>query len=275
MDRCAIFVDAGYLYAEGGKLCCGTPSRPRFTVDVAALNLALRDAATERTGLAVLRTYWYDGARDGIPTASQQAVAALPNVKLRLGRLNVRKQQKGVDALIYRDLMTLSRERAIAEAFLLSGDEDLREGVRAAQDQGVRVTVIGVRPVRDPSNQSRELLHEADEVIIFDETDIGPFFSLSPRPLPHAAPEGDICSVGRRFARNWMTNAVDDDVKALVSVRPKIPQLLDAELLRFAEGELGVALRGNQDARRQLRKGFWDGIASDPTEVDSTEDEEE
>jgi hypothetical protein len=233
-------------------------------VDVAALNHRLRDVATERTGLAVLRTYWYDGARDGIPTASHQAVAALPNVKLRLGRLNVRNQQKGVDALIYRDLMTLSRERAIAEAFLLSGDEDLREGVRSAQDQGVRVTVVGVRPVRDPNNQSRELLYEADEVVILDEPDVGPFFSLHTQTLVRADPAGDISSVGRGFARSWMSNAVDDEIQALISVSPKIPQPLDAELLRYAEGELGVALRGNQDARRQLRKGFWDGIAAGP-----------
>src|SRR5687767_7573924 len=27
MDRCAVFVDAGYVFAEGGKLCEGTPSR--------------------------------------------------------------------------------------------------------------------------------------------------------------------------------------------------------------------------------------------------------
>jgi uncharacterized LabA/DUF88 family protein len=62
--------------------------------------------------------------------------------------------------------MTLARERAIAEAFLLSGDEDLREGVTAAQDQGVRVTVVGIQPVSQHHNQSRELIQEADQVAL-------------------------------------------------------------------------------------------------------------
>ncbi len=165
MDRSAIFVDAGYLFAAGGELCCGVRSRHQLALDAAALNQLLCEVA-RKCGLPVLRTYWYDGVKDGIPSKSQQAIAALPNVKLRLGRMNVKNQQKGVDALIYRDLMTLARERAIAEAFLLSGDEDLREGVTAAQDQGVRVTVVGIQPVSQHHNQSRELIQEADQVAL-------------------------------------------------------------------------------------------------------------
>ena len=80
----------------------------------------------------------------------------MPNVKLRLGRINAKNQQKGVDALIYRDLTTLARERAICDAFLLAGDEDLREGVKAAQDMGVRVTLIGI-------DQNEPLRHTARE----------------------------------------------------------------------------------------------------------------
>ena len=145
MDRCAVFVDAGYLYAEGGKLTGHGPSRRHVRLDASGANQFLVDLAVTACRLPVLRTYWYDGARDGIPTAEHQAISDLPNVKLRLGRLNRRNQQKGVDALIYHDLMTLARERAISDAFLLSGDEDLREGVRAAQEIGVRVTLIGIR----------------------------------------------------------------------------------------------------------------------------------
>ncbi|MCY3948777.1 MAG: NYN domain-containing protein [Acidimicrobiaceae bacterium] len=162
MDRCAVFVDAGYLYAEGGKLCCGSAKRDR-------VHLSPSDArdflAARASGVPVLRIYWYDGARDGIPTTEQQTIAALSNVKLRLGRLNLRRQQKGVDALIYRDLMTLARERAISDAYLIAGDEDLREGVRTAQDMGVRVTLIGIEPRKGTRNQPRELASEADEVV--------------------------------------------------------------------------------------------------------------
>ena len=92
MDRCAIFVDAGYLYAAGGDLCCGTSSRSAIDLDAAAANSLLADIAG-KSGLPVLRTYWYDGARDGIPTVSHQNIAAQANVKLRLGRINSKNQR--------------------------------------------------------------------------------------------------------------------------------------------------------------------------------------
>lgn len=39
--------------------------------------------------------YWYDGAVDAVPTADQQMIAALPKIKLRLGRITGGRQ-KGV-----------------------------------------------------------------------------------------------------------------------------------------------------------------------------------
>ena len=135
-------------------------------------------APSAHTGMTALET--------GSRPRPIRRFAALPNVKLRLGRINVQGQQKGVDALIYRDLMTLSHERAIADAFLLSGDEDLREGVRTAQDQGVRVTVIGIATREESCNQSRELMYEADEVVTLTRDDIGPFFTPVTRPAPAA-----------------------------------------------------------------------------------------
>ena len=58
VDRCAVFVDAGYLYAEGGKLCCGTPSRTRSLLQPALAVELLMQVAREATQLSVLRTYW-------------------------------------------------------------------------------------------------------------------------------------------------------------------------------------------------------------------------
>jgi uncharacterized LabA/DUF88 family protein len=155
-----------YLYAEGGKLCCGTSSRRELSIDFPGLVAHLFQIAARTSGLPVLRAYWYDGAKDGVPSNEQLGIAALASVKLRLGRLNAQNQQKGVDSLIYRDLMTLGREHAISDAMLLSGDEDLREGVRAAQDMGVRVALLGVASSLGKFNQSRDLTYEADEVIL-------------------------------------------------------------------------------------------------------------
>jgi hypothetical protein len=39
MDRCAIMVDAGYVYAAGGILCCDTPSRGVAGLDDVKLRL--------------------------------------------------------------------------------------------------------------------------------------------------------------------------------------------------------------------------------------------
>ena len=177
MDRCAVFVDAGYLYAEGGKLFGAGPKRRYVQVNALKANQFLVDRASRACGLPTLRTYWYDGAKDRVPTAEHQAIADLPNVKLRLGRVNQQNLQKGVDALIYHDLVTLARERAISDAFLLSGDEDLREGVRAAQELGVRVTLIGILTPSGSRNQSRELAREADEVLMLTKENLSGFVS--------------------------------------------------------------------------------------------------
>lgn len=268
MDRSAVFVDAGYLYAEGGKLCHGTRSRRMLLLDAAGMTDHLCKLAVQACGLTILRTYWYDGAKGGVATTAQQVVAGLPNLKLRLGRLNARMEQKGVDALIYRDLMTLARERAISDAFLLSGDEDLREGVRAAQDMGVRVTLIGIAPVGQDFNQSRDLVHEADEVVILRRSDLIPFLRrrrLPPAgPVSSANPFSEVRSSAVEFAGQWASRATTAQLVALHADRPRIPQLLDAELLETAEHALGASLQGHQELRRATRGAFWDAVPAPP-----------
>jgi hypothetical protein len=118
MDRCAVMVDAGYLYAEGGRLCCGTRARAHIELHADVAVEVLTMLARSITDLPALRTYWYDGAKDGIRTHEQTTIAALDDVKVRLGRLNARGQQKGVDALIYRDLIPLAQQHSISDAVL-------------------------------------------------------------------------------------------------------------------------------------------------------------
>lgn len=269
MDRCAVFVDAGYLYAEGGKLCCGTPSRQRLLLDAHGIVRHLTTLAEAQCGLPVLRTYWYDGAKDGVPTTAQQIIAALPNVKLRLGRLNSRQEQKGVDALIYRDLMTLARERAISDALLVSGDEDLREGVRAAQDMGVRVTLVGIDTAGKGFNQSRDLINEADEIHILTKADLADILTERRTIVSSTGPVVDdplsqTRVAAAEFAKNWSTKATRTDLISLHAERPRIPTLLDAELLQAVEHRVGIGLRGVEQLRRAARKAFWESISAAP-----------
>lgn len=177
MDRHALFIDAGYLLMAGGEVCVGAQRRAEIACDVPQLVSALAKFTEADSGLPLLRTYWYDGASgpDGQPSTDQYRVAGIPNLKLRLGRI-VARSQKGVDSLIMRDMMTLARERAVATMYLLSGDEDLREGVVAAQDMGVRVVLVGLPPATR-SRQSFRLINECDDAHALDKDFWTPFFT--------------------------------------------------------------------------------------------------
>ena len=164
----AIFVDAGYLYAAAGRLVAGTEDRRSFDLDAEGLIEAFIDKA--RTIFAdsrLLRVYWYDGARRRIHTAEQQSIAELPDVKVRLGNLNANNQQKGVDSLIRTDLESLARHRAISDAALIGGDEDLVSAVEAAQGYGARVHLWGIE-APEGRNQAEPLLWEVDSQRTFD-----------------------------------------------------------------------------------------------------------
>jgi len=226
------------------------------------------------SSLPLLRTYWYDGAKKGIPTVEQQTIASITNLKLRLGRLNSRNQQKGVDALIYHDLITLASSRAIADALLLSGDEDLREGVRAAQNLGVRVGLVGVDE-GGRRNQSHELCDEVDERMTLTVEDLAPFFHLLPSGIspqtgdlqgqepPPALDLTEVTHCGRQFGQAWLSSASREELHSLRSDRPKIPRPIDVDLVRHAEAQLDVTFRGREDARRELRRAFWVEVRAD------------
>jgi len=186
MNRIAVFVDAGYFYASASELLFGTPLR-RGELRLANAEFAqyLAQVAETIGGCPLLRIYWYDGTNSG-PTAAHLAMAYLDNVKLRLGFVNQSGEQKGVDGLIFSDLTNLARNRAISDALLLAGDEDLRVGVQQAQEHGIRVHLLGVEP-KDPSgNQSAALQREADT-----------------RRQLDAAALGNSCSAANTQAHSW------------------------------------------------------------------------
>ena len=188
MNRYSLFVDAAYLYAAGGQLCFGTKRRDELRMDFQQAVDDLRRRCAALSGLPALRVYWYDGATDAQPTASHIAVASVQGVQLRLGRLTA-AGQKGVDSRIVRDMIVLSHHRAIVDAFLLSGDDDLREGVSEAQEMGVKVTLLGVAPLQGLRNQAPTLVRAADATEVLEQGDIGRFLvRRSPRPPASPGP---------------------------------------------------------------------------------------
>src|SRR6185312_8763404 len=176
LSRYAIMVDVGYIYASAGELLFSAASRREYRVDADKLISALIKQADDQVRGQLLRVYWYDAARDRVPTFDQRVIAQMPLVKLRLGNLNARGQQKGVDAQIRADMEALARHRAITDAILVAGDEDMVPAVEAAQAYGVRVHLWGVEPPYG-TNQAERLVWESDTVEVLDRPFLEPYFS--------------------------------------------------------------------------------------------------
>jgi uncharacterized LabA/DUF88 family protein len=298
VEKAAVFVDAGYLLAASAELVTGSKTRAAIEVNYPALLSALIDFAEHHSELQVLRLYWYDGARLGVPTPDQLQVAHRPRVKLRLGRKTY-YGQKGVDALIVLDLITLARERAMSAAYLISGDEDIREGVAAAQQMGVRVVLLGVPGRYGNPHQADTLVREADERVVLDrqlmiEAHIKPTppppapaapavaaqpavaATVQPQSAPAAptppsngagAQPVSAREIGKKFGADWASQATGEEMEALRAKVPTIPREIDAQLFRYAETSLGP-MRERYSDRYELRAGFWDAIMKpEPTEA--------
>ncbi|MDX6741959.1 NYN domain-containing protein [Actinocorallia sp. A-T 12471] len=186
MERCALFVDAGYLLADGAMAVHGIRQREQVSWDFAGLLQLLGNLARERAGMPLLRCYWYETSVEGRRTPEQEALADLPGLKLRLGRSRPGRRES-VDAELHRDLMTLARNRAIADAVVVSGDEDLAAVLQDAQDLGIRVTVVHVA-VDGNWTISRVLRQECDDLIEIGAGHLRPYVALSTeRPAESSA----------------------------------------------------------------------------------------
>ncbi|RJL33561.1 NYN domain-containing protein [Bailinhaonella thermotolerans] len=281
----AVLVDVGYLYAAAGEVLLGAKERREYRVAADELIKTLQRHAEERLPGELLRVYWYDAARDRVPTVDQRVIAALPMVKVRLGNLNARGQQKGVDAQIRTDLEALARHRAVTDAVLVAGDEDMVPAVEAAQAYGVRVHLWGVEPPYG-TNQAERLVWESDTVEVLSAEFIRPYFSRAAViPAPPQAPSPAqvfagrtatkpvvrppqtgvtklgpsrprVEEVGEHVAQKWILTRGRDNIRDLLP-GPILPTVIDTELLIEAEKELGHSLRPYPEARVWLRDGFW------------------
>jgi uncharacterized LabA/DUF88 family protein len=287
MDRVAIFVDAGYLFAQGSALLAGQ-KQPRKLLrldEKAVVNELLAVSNKAAAGVPLLRVYWYDGGFRW-PSAEQQILADMDHVKLRLGFLNSAGQQKGVDSLIVTDLIELARNHAISDAVLLSGDEDIRVGVQVAQTLGVRVHLIGIEPSR--GSQSKNLRQESDTIHEMNKACVSKFLKILPKqalPVP-VAPAGVVVSASQGFAvqsgqqvaaagviapadaatltavaTQFLASLTDEDIKKLSSVIGKshgMPSDLDGKLLVKARTALHrqLELVERREIRIQLRKMY-------------------
>jgi uncharacterized LabA/DUF88 family protein len=240
MDRVAVFVDAGYVFAQGSLLLAGRKlPRAEATLAHEEAVKAFGGFGMKVSGVPLLRVYWYDGTSTG-PTAQHLTLAHLQDVKVRLGFVNSVGEQKGVDSLIVTDMITLARNRAISDAVLVSGDEDLRVGVQQAQEFGVRVHLIGIKPSR--GSQSLFLLQEADTTHEWSTDEVSAFLKCQPNPTLEAT--APIVPVGigpaevqgplKTVASQVAARLEQTEIKALLEAVERagqIPRDIDKQLL--------------------------------------------
>ena len=261
----ALFVDAGYVLAAGGLLFCSSWRRDEIGCDYAGLLSSLaREVERREPDSRLVRMYWYDGAVDGRASYEQVRIGHLPYVKLRLGRL-AKGAQKGVDAMICLDLLTLSQRRAIDRAYLLSGDEDLGEAVCEAQRYGVQVELLTVpTPEGQQFNLSAQLAGEADALHTLPESFWEPYFQVRDRASEAPCDElvAQARELGQRFARTLAQERPEQELERLLAAFPSLPHQTDIELLSFAERSMG-SLRRAPDLKTELRGQFWFALKAD------------
>lgn len=262
MTCVAVFVDAGYLFAQGSTALCGTNApRSQLKLNSTAAVAELKRVALEKSeGCRLLRIYWYDGTASGRLSIDQSALANTDDIKLRLGQINSAGQQKGVDSLIVTDLIELARNRAISDALLVSGDEDVRIGVQIAQSFGVRAHLLGIEASK--SSQSPLLMQESDTTSLWTKADIEKFLSIkavmaAPQLAAAKSEPPKLEDVSHEFA----LKLDEDQLKSFAEYRKTnngVPPEFDGKLLAKARDAIGRDLE--QKEKRNLRAAFVDAV---------------
>jgi len=173
VDRCALFVDAGYVLADGAMAVHGTRHRESVSWNYPSLLQFLGAVARDRSGLPLLRCYWYEATVEGRRSPEHETLADLPGVKLRLGRMRPGRRE-GVESEVHRDLITLARNGAIADALVVSAEEELAQVIAEVQDLGVRVILAHIA-VDGKWTISRALRQECDDIVELTEAHLRPY----------------------------------------------------------------------------------------------------
>ncbi|MBF0348586.1 MAG: NYN domain-containing protein [Magnetococcales bacterium] len=270
MDRYAIFVDAGYFFVAGAQAASGlTTTRKQISVKsprkmVDELCVA---AAKMSDNLPLLRVYWYDATPGSRASLDQSTLALLSGVKLRLGAMNSVGKQKGVDSLIVTDIIDLARNRAISDAVVVTGDEDLRIAFQVAQSFGVRMHILAVG---DPmKNVSPALQMEADSVEVLDSAWFTKHFDLStPEPqvplnAPHPTDQTTSLETAAKEVIDGMLVGMGQDRLIQLAVHFTTQQTIPPDIDRPFIAKVSDALSGQQltgKEKRHIRGQFVNAV---------------
>lgn len=172
MDRCAVFIDGGYV----SKLLTNNFGRSRMDYGKFAKHVV--------DGCELLRTYYYDCPpyQSSQPTTEEStrfaakdkffhSLSRLSRFQVRLGKLERRGvspdfvfHQKRVDILLGVDMVELAATRQIQRAILVAGDSDFVPAIDAVKRYGVLTMLWHGPRVRGVGNTVHdELWDQFDE----------------------------------------------------------------------------------------------------------------
>lgn len=145
--------------------------------------------------------------------------------------------------------------------YLVSGDEDLVEGVVAAQEHGVLVHLITVQS-DEHRNFSAALQREVDGWLQLSPEELAPLVKSTTNAVAPGAPNlmSDAFGkeLGRQFGTELAAEVDKDELRELALGYPELPREIDRRLLRYASRMLGGELE--QQTKRALRAGFWEMV---------------
>jgi hypothetical protein len=242
LDRCALFVDANYALAEGALTVHGTRNRDSVSWDYAGLLRLLGSLSRDRTGLPLLRCYWYDTAADGARAAEHEALGDIPGLKLRLSKARPSRRE-GVEAEIRKDLTALARNHAISDVVIVSAEEDLAPVIAEVQDLGVRTVLLHVAIDGDWA-MSRTLRQECDDLIEIGSGHLRPYVDL----ISGAEPQLPAPSVRELTGTAAQSSGPQSAIEAPTARLYGSPLTADYEHAALAAAGQGQAQR--QDALR-------------------------
>lgn len=185
-DQSVIFIDAGFLLSAGSSTVTGTSLRAATRVDAEQLISGIVSITRDNCNLDPLRIYWYDASRDGVLSDWHKKISLLDDVKVRLGRIGVNGQQKGVDLRLGLDLVEVARNGSAKVAYLLSGDDDLAEAVEAAQDLGMKVVLLALEDKNrylGIKSVAEHLAYKVDRILVLPQELIHSTFTPATRAV--------------------------------------------------------------------------------------------
>lgn len=260
MKRIAVFVDAGYFWVQVCQLLSGSyASRSQVSLDYASLHKhLLAEISNQLPDGDLLRVYWYDGPGTSGKTAEHHSIDHLDDFKLRLGTRNGVGQQKGVDGLIIADLISLTQQKSITHATLVTGDADITPGVIAAQSMGLRVHLLslGAAAATSPVLSAEVDLKRAwgiAEVQKFASLAAGAILATNAAALPLVTAPSFI-AIAQQAVQELKTSPHSAALAGLTKSVSTLPKEIDGYLLSV--GRTAFARTLDETEKRQLRREF-------------------